>query len=362
MIAVEGTSAQTTAGSKPIAAWFCAYTPIEVLAAAGLEPVRLFGKPGNSESADSILGTNICPYVRACLEQGLAGEAPGVVVFAGCCDSMRRLYDAWSFYCHPEFAYAMDVPRSTSDTSLQLYRAAIADLVLSLERFTGTEIGSDALASAIFHRSSADATLARFLPTDDRGLSMGSEEYLGLFTDAQTAPPEDFTRRWDVRSREDQAGGPGGSRKAVIVTGNLIRPGKLLGVIDECGGTVASLDLCSAERFLTWDEAALERIRDMSRDSLLDELSRRYLMRTPCPRMLNRAERYDRLTADAARRGARGVVIVPLMFCDPFLYDLPSLENHLDAAGIPSLVLQSDYQDENVGQLTTRIEAFMEMI
>ena len=142
-----------------------------------------------------------------------------------------------------------------------------------------------------------------------------------------------------------------------------MRPGGLLEVIDSCGGEVASLDLCSAERYVTWGKAVdTSSVRGASRGELVDMLARRYMSRTPCPRMLNRTERHELLSANARRFGARGVVIMPLMFCDPFLYDLPALESHLDAAGIPSLVLQSDYQDDNIGQLTTRVEAFLEMI
>jgi len=356
---MENEGARQAVREREQAAWFCAYTPVEVLSAAGLEPVRLFGSQGNTDSADSILGTNICPYVSACLEQGLGGSAPRAVVFAGCCDSMRRLSDAWSYYCGPEFAHIMDVPRSGNGVSLELYRAAIEDLIRALEEYRGRAITSQALASAILKRSRADAGLARISAEPHRS----AEEYLDAFTEAQSITPEKFVQKVGERLRSCYPAGQSGTRKAVIVTGNLIRPGTVLEVIDDCGAAVVSLDLCSAERYVTWDaEVPLEAVQNATRDELVEEVARRYMSRTPCPRMLNKADRHERIAADAVRLGASGVVIVPLMFCDPFLYDLPSLEKHLYDAGIPSLVLQSDYQDASVGQLTTRVEAFMEMI
>ena len=78
--------------------------------------------------------------------------------------------------------------------------------------------------------------------------------------------------------------------------------------------------------------------------------------------MLTHDERLDNLVDLARESGARGVVFVPLMFCDPFLYELPRLKSRLEAAGLPGLFLESDFRDENIGQLRTRVEAFMEML
>lgn len=344
--------------------WFCAYTPIEVIAAAGLSPVRLFGAQGGTESADSILGTNMCPYVRACLEQGLNGNAPRAVVFAGCCDNLRRLYDAWAYYCKHDLALLFDVPRANTPAALELYGRAIEGVACALEEFSGRQINPGALLDAIAERRKLDTKLDRLVELQGaHGRGLPAEDYMRKFIEAQSVSPfEDSAGAGEVaRASEGLEAGPRG--KGVIVTGNVLRPGRLLEVIDSCGGEVLSLDLCSAERFVTWDgDSPGCEPEDGSRGRIVRYLAERYLSKTPCPRMLNSAERHERLVAGSRRLGARGVIIIPLMFCDPFLYDLPALERRLDEQGIPSLVLNSDYQDDSPGQVTTRVEAFMEMI
>ncbi len=336
--------------------WFCAYTPLELIAAAGLEPVRLFGAAGATPTADSILGTSMCPYVRACLEQGLAGPAPRAVVVAGCCDNLRRLYDAWEHYCGPDFTYMFDVPHERTAPALEHYLRAIRGLAGALEEYTGQPVTAGALLEAIEERRRVEARLGAAALEQSRPEDrLGSEEYMGLFIAEQAASADPPGGAAAAR----RAGSPG---KPVVVTGNIIRPGRLLGVVDSCGGAVVALDLCSADRSITWGPDHSPPDAQAGLEPLLAHLAETYLERNPCPRMFESMERHQRLIEDCRRLGARGVIIVPLMFCDPFLYDLPALERSLDGAGIPSLVVNSDYIDDNLGQVLTRVEAFMEMI
>ena len=83
---------------------------------------------------------------------------------------------------------------------------------------------------------------------------------------------------------------------------------------------------------------------------------------TPCPRTLDKQTRLDNFVQLVKSGNCTGIIYVPLMFCDPFLYELPELKKITDEQGIPGLLLQSDYRDDNMGQIRTRIEAFMEML
>ena len=63
-----------------------------------------------------------------------------------------------------------------------------------------------------------------------------------------------------------------------------------------------------------------------------------------------------------ARCGAKGVIFNTLKFCEPELFDLPNLMEAMKREGVATLILESDLSRGAVGQMATRVEAFVEMI
>ena len=59
---------------KKILGYFCTYTPIELVHAAGFLPVRIMGGRGTISAADLVSPAFVCPYIRRALEKGLFTE------------------------------------------------------------------------------------------------------------------------------------------------------------------------------------------------------------------------------------------------------------------------------------------------
>ena len=57
-----------------------------------------------------------------------------------------------------------------------------------------------------------------------------------------------------------------------------------------------------------------------------------------------------------------GIVQYDLQFCTPYQIEATSVERAAKAAGIPILRIDTDYSMGDIGQLSTRVEAFLEMI
>ena len=72
--------------------------------------------------------------------------------------------------------------------------------------------------------------------------------------------------------------------------------------------------------------------------------------------------RFEYLKELVESSGAAGVIYSTVKFCDSHLYDLPLLDKDLRQAGIPFLWLENDYEWTGLGQLRTRVEAFLEML
>ena len=75
--------------------YFCNLVPVEIILAAGMQPVRVTGKAETTSTADAYLCSNLCPYVKSVLTAAIEGRGDKLqgAVFARSCDGMRRMYD-----------------------------------------------------------------------------------------------------------------------------------------------------------------------------------------------------------------------------------------------------------------------------
>ena len=82
---------------RQIIGYFCSYTPEEIIHAAGLHPMRLFGTKEEIHLAEKHLQSYSCSLIRTALADVLAGKLDFLdgTVFPHTCDSIQRLSDIW---------------------------------------------------------------------------------------------------------------------------------------------------------------------------------------------------------------------------------------------------------------------------
>ncbi len=336
-------------GTRQEVGWLCAYTPVELIEAAGLRPVRIFGDGADSDEANSLLHPATCPYLRACLAAGQRGSEPRALVFANSCDGMRRLHDAWKHFLGPDFCFLLDLPRRVDRAGVGIFHQDLLRLRDALESFAGRAITPDSLRQAV-----GDWERAR------RELRASADGLDGVERVRRSIALQEKGLSWSLPVHSGE--GAGESGVPVVVTGNILRADGLLALMQEAGCRLVGADICSGDRFfqdLGIREAALE---GLDVDAIIARLAEAYLARIPCARMSDGSRRHVHVLETVRTNGARGVIYVSIKFCDSFIYDFPRLRAALDAASIPVLMLESDYSDQHEGQLLTRIEAFLEIL
>jgi benzoyl-CoA reductase/2-hydroxyglutaryl-CoA dehydratase subunit BcrC/BadD/HgdB len=96
-------------------------------------------------------------------------------------------------------------------------------------------------------------------------------------------------------------------------------------------------------------------------DKLMEAIVARYFeidcaIFTPNPDRLNHVvEMFETSRAD-------GVIHYGLQFCQPYLMESMPMEKALEERKIPTLRIETDYSMEDVEQLKTRVEAFIELL
>jgi benzoyl-CoA reductase/2-hydroxyglutaryl-CoA dehydratase subunit BcrC/BadD/HgdB len=343
---------------QPAMGWFCAYTPLEILQAAGLYPYRIVPEPARAITlADAYIERSFCPYARSCLGEALLGRyrfLDGVVV-VNSCDAMRRLYDVWRYYVGGQI-YLLDLPRTDTDLAVAYYRECLVRFIGELEAHYQVSISTASMAEAISARNRTRSRLRELYRLNKScGMPVPAGPLQRVVRASTMLPGDTFTGLLEQllaeigRTGSDLREGP-----RVLISGSIMDNPQIVELIEECGARVVGDDMCTGTR-LFWQTVEPD-------GEPLTALSRYYLGRTPCPRMKDAQRRFDHIFQLIDDLPADGVIFYTLKFCDPFLYDIPLLKEQLGARGVPVLTLEGDYTPGTLGRVRTRIQAFVEML
>ena len=144
--------------------------------------------------------------------------------------------------------------------------------------------------------------------------------------------------------------------KRILLTGcpssGLIN--KIGKTIESNGGVIVCLDDCTGERTtaLMVDEDA---------DDILRAIADRYFQ-IHCSVMTPNTGRMENTLAQARHYQVDGVVDAILTACHTFNVESALMQRTIEGAGIPYLKIETDYSTGDLGQLETRLAAFIEML
>ena len=96
-------------------------------------------------------------------------------------------------------------------------------------------------------------------------------------------------------------------------------------------------------------------------DALIDNIVDRYF-KIDCALFTPNPSRLDHIRKMAGDYRADGVIEYSLQFCSPYQIESGPVERALEQDGIPVLRVDTDYSQEDVEQIRTRVEAFIERL
>ncbi|HHY39148.1 MAG TPA: 2-hydroxyacyl-CoA dehydratase [Clostridia bacterium] len=361
--------------------WFCTYTPLEVIVAAGFQPFRIFGSSERIAEAGVYLPPNLCPYVRACLGEAFLGRFDGIagVVLVHSCNAMGQLASAWRRYTNVPVIAEVHIPRDSDSKAMVYMLSQVRSLIRGLERAGGT-VTVDSLLTAIRTSWAIRAGWNDLLAKQRRVPAFYSGAGLSrLGRSLQRAGPDQAKALLDLPRQTEYSDTTTrtGNNPRFILTGSVVSPG-LLDLLDSVGADVVYDETCSCGRALfsvckdvkhgvegALLESAFPRIDPNCEgaselDTLIEYLASWYLNRIPCARMKPAGQRIRYLVSLAKEYSAQGVISSVVKFCDPYLYEQPLLRQALLKEGIPYLLIEHEYEVVPEGRLLTRLEAFIE--
>jgi bzd-type benzoyl-CoA reductase N subunit len=347
-------------GEGRVFGYFCSAMPEEIISAAGLLPLRIRGTGSTgTELADAHLSHLNCTFARHCLNLALDGTyefLSGLVMF-NTCDAVRRTYDHWVRRIDTPFLKLLHLPKTTGAPQVEFFREELQDLVAEMETQLGVNITQDRLREAIKLHNETRRLLRRIyeLRKTEAPPLTGAEAL--AVTVATTAMPKSRCNELLSELLDEMGSRPRVEdyRARLMVMGSELDDPSYLEVIEGVGGLVVTDSLCFGSRMLWCDV-------EEDADDPLAALARFYLVERPsCPRMVTEFEKRSRYVTDMVRDfDVHGVILERLTFCDPWGYEGYLFHDDLKRRGIPFLMVEREYNQRGMGQLRTRVQAFLE--
>lgn len=343
-----------------VVGYFCSTVPEEIITAAGLTPFRMraTGSTGTEES-DAFYSSINCSFPRHCFNQVLTGDFKFLdgIVCVNSCDHVRRIYDNWKRFVPTDFIEMMSLPRKTGPDQVGWYTEELAMLKDKVGKHFGVEITDDRLWKAIkLHNETRRLQKKLYELRKQEKPPITGAETLAVMVAGTAMPKEQYNEM--LRELLDELSGsegPGSHRARLLIVGGILDDPAYIKVIEDQGGLVVTDSTCFGSR-LMWVEV------DENASDPISALAQYYLTDRPsCPRMYGEHDNRTQYVIDMCREfNCDGVIGERLIFCDSWLVEHYMLGQDLKAAGIPMLKLDREYLTSGIGQLRTRVQAFLE--
>lgn len=336
---------------------FPAHYPREILSAFDMVPAEIWDPPLEVSAANAHLQPYICSVVKLGLELVLQGKGHMLdgFLFPHTCDSIQNMASIVNDYLGTDkpcyFFYHPKAPYRPS--SRRYYLEQLRSLVSRLEKDLGPMDVTE-LRRRVDQGGHLGAILRDIYDRRRRGaLSVSNAEFYRVIRQGEYLHPDDY-----LPLLEEFMKASGGSDKkgpGVILSGILPNPPEILDLLDELGVRVMDDDLlCCGRRIPRQSSTAHDPF-----EALADS----YFAMPPCTtKASSLEERVNHLLEKISTSGARGVIFYLVKFCEPEWFDAPLMAEAVKEAGAAALTIDVDLNRGLSGQLTTRIEAFLEMI
>ncbi len=355
---------------------YCVMVPEELIYASGAIPVRLCsGCYESCRKGEDHVPRDGCPLAKSSMglttQNGMAAfDLCDVVIVPTTCDSKRKLAEELSRF---KEVWVLEVPHiKDSEISRRAWLEQTYALKAKLEEFTGNgfrkrPITSGALHMAIRRMANAQVEMRRLMglrmlhaaPVWGRQAMLIANAYAYTSVNDWTETLTRINDELSLRVRDGFSVCHPATPRILLAGSPVIFPNwKIPALVEEMAGVVVCDESCAGDRFLYDPVGNPEKtLRDQ-----MAGIASRYLMPCVCPSFAPNADRLVKLVRMIDSYGVDGVVYHVLKGCVIYDFEVNRVEEALKERRIPLLRVETDYSPEDVEQLRTRIEAFLEML
>jgi benzoyl-CoA reductase/2-hydroxyglutaryl-CoA dehydratase subunit BcrC/BadD/HgdB len=359
---------------------FCVYVPEEILLALDAVYLALCGGTAVTiPHAEKTFPRNMCPLVKSTLGLAFSGTCPygpleDLSVGETTCDAKKK---TWDVLGREGGFHVLELPQKKGPADRALWAGEVKVFARRIEDLTGRTLKKEKLAGAVQLMNRKRRALARMHEWRKADIPpISGTDALVIMQSALIDDPARFTRELEFLNEELAERTAAGTaalpmaRKRVMVSGcpSVLGNWKLHHLLESAGAAVVLDESCTGTRYFRGEVEETAEVDPRAKSGApaaverqLEAVAARY-MGIDCSCFSPNTERTDNILRLAAEYRADGVVQYILHACHTFNIEAITIAEALKGAGIPSIRIETDYSEEDVGQLRIRLEAFLESL
>lgn len=350
----------------PVVGSYCTYFPQEIAMAMGAATVSLCSTSDETiPDAEKELPKNLCPLIKSSYGFARTDKCPffyfsDVVVGETTCDGKKKMYEYMSEF---KETYTMELPNSQREDALKLWRNEMIRFKEYLEKKFETTISEDAIRNAIKINNQARLSLRKLYqvmahdPAPITGYDLFKVLYGSTFKFDRSLIPAEVEALVEKIEKEYAEGKMQKKKPRILVTGCPLGGAteKVICAIEDNGGIVVTYENCNGAK-------SIDKLVDEDNPDVYDALARRYLD-IGCSVMTPNPNRLDLLSRLIDEYKVDGVVEMTLQACHTYNVEAFGIRRFVnEEKKLPYINVETDYSQADIGQLNTRITAFLEML
>lgn len=350
----------------PVVGTFCTYFPVEIAMAMGAATVSLCSTSDETiPAAEKDLPKNLCPLIKSSYGFAATKKCPffyfsDLVVGETTCDGKKKMYEYLGQF---KDVFTMELPNRQTKDGLTLWKNEIIRFKEYLEQKFHVAITEEQIRNAVKIQNEGRVALKRLYelmrldPAPMTGQELFSVLYGSTFKPDRSKIPGEVNAIADRVEKEYAEGKMLEKKPRILVTGCPIGGAteKVIKAIEDNGGVVVTFENCGGAK-------SVDRLVEEDAEDIYEAIAKRYLsigcsVMTPNP---NRIELLGRLIDEYQ---VDGVVEMILQACHTYNVESLGIRRFVNyEKHKPYISVETDYSQADIGQLNTRIAAFIEML
>ena len=350
----------------PVVGTFCTYFPVEIAMAMGAATVSLCSTSDETiPAAEKDLPKNLCPLIKSSYGFAATKKCPffyfsDLVVGETTCDGKKKMYEYLGQF---KDVFTMELPNRQTKDGLTLWKNEIIRFKEYLEQKFHVAITEEQIRNAVKIQNEGRVALKRLYelmrldPAPMTGQELFSVLYGSTFKPDRSKIPGEVNAIADRVEKEYAEGKMLEKKPRILVTGCPIGGAteKVIKAIEDNGGVVVTFENCGGAK-------SVDRLVEEDAEDIYEAIAKSYLsigcsVMTPNP---NRIELLGRLIDEYQ---VDGVVEMILQACHTYNVESLGIRRFVnDEKHKPYISVETDYSQADIGQLNTRIAAFIEML